>query len=112
MKLVTAIIRTSRLDQVKAALATVGVQGFTVTQAGGFGEQQGHAEIYRGARYNVDFLSRLHVDVIASDEDAATIQQAIVAAACTGSIGDGITWIMPLDSVMHIRDGKEGAASL
>ena len=138
MKLVTAVIRPSRLDEVKEALATAGVQGFTVSQIGGFGEQQGHAEVYRGARYNVDFLEHLRVEVVTSNEDSSVIDdidqefdeyvkdlisygltrylidfgQSIVSAACTGTVGDGIVWILPLDSVIHIRDGKEDESAL
>lgn len=112
MKLVTAVIRPSRLDEVKEALATAGVQGFTVSQIGGFGEQQGHTEVYRGARYNVDFLEHLRVEVVTSNEDSSVIAQSIVSAACTGTVGDGIVWILPLDSVIHICDGKEDESAL
>lgn len=112
MKLVVAIVRPSRLDEIKAALATAGVHGFTVTDAGGFGAQLGHTEVYRGASYNVDFMRRTRVEIVVDDEEAETVAKVIVSAARTGSTGDGMVWITPLDSVMRVRDGASGDGAL
>ena len=97
MKLVTAIIKPFKLDDVKAALTDLGVQGMTVSEVRGFGRQRGHTEVYRGAEYTVDFVPKVRVEVLSDDGEAERIAAAITDAARTGKIGDGKVWVMPLD---------------
>jgi nitrogen regulatory protein P-II 1 len=108
MKRIDAIIKPFKLDDVKEALARVGVQGVTVTEVKGFGRQKGHTELYRGAEYTVDFLPKAHLTIIASEEQVAAIVDAIVGAARTGKIGDGKIFVTPLDEVVRIRTGERG----
>jgi nitrogen regulatory protein P-II 1 len=108
MKLVTAIIKPFKLDDVKAALTDLGVQGMTVSETRGFGRQRGHTEVYRGAEYTVDFVPKVRVEVLADDGEAERIAAAITEAARTGKIGDGKVWVMPLDGVTRIRTGEMG----
>src|SRR5947199_2675672 len=108
MKLVTAIIKPFKLDDVKAALTDVGIHGMTVSEAQGFGRQRGHTEVYRGAEYTVDFVPKVRVEILADDDDAERIADAIVAAARTDKIGDGKVWIAPIDNVIRIRTGERG----
>lgn len=110
MRLITAIIRPTRGQLVKDALAAAGVHGFSVSRAGGFGEQVGHKEIYRGAHYNVDMMERLRVEVIVAAADTAAVVSVIRAAARTGEVGDGMIWVTSCESVLRIRDGAENAA--
>jgi nitrogen regulatory protein P-II 1 len=112
MKLVTAIIKPFKLDDVKAALTDLGVQGMTVSEVRGFGRQRGHTEVYRGAEYTVDFVPKLRLEVLADDADAQRMVEAITNAARTGKIGDGKVWIAPLDGVTRIRTGEMGHDAL
>ena len=112
MRLVTAIVKPFKLDDVKAALESVGVQGMTVSEVQGFGRQRGHTEVYRGAEYAVSFVPKIRVDVLVDDVDAGVVVDQIVAAAATGSIGDGKVWSVPVDEVVRVRTGERGAEAL
>ena len=106
MKLITAIIKPFKLDEVREALAEVGVTGLTVTDVKGFGRQKGHTELYRGAEYVVDFLPKVKVEVAVRDEDAERCIEAIVKAAKTGKIGDGKIFVTSIEHVVRIRTGE------
>ena len=112
MKLVTAIVKPFKVDDVKAALKAVGIQGMTVSEVQGFGRQRGHTEVYRGAEYTVDFVPKVRVEILADDGDAGRIVDAIVAAARTDKIGDGKVWVTPVDAVIRIRTGEMGTDAL
>jgi len=109
MKKIEAIIKPFKLEEVKEALAEVGVQGMTVTEVKGFGRQKGHTEIYRGSEYTVDFLPKVKLEIIVDDEDAATVAEAIVKSANTGKIGDGKVFISPVENAIRIRTGETGS---
>jgi nitrogen regulatory protein P-II 1 len=108
-KLVTAIIKPFKLDDVKAALETVGVHGLTASEVQGFGRQKGHTEVYRGAEYTVDLVPKVKVEVLVTDEDAAKVVDAVVEAARTGKIGDGKVWVTPVDALVRVRTGERDA---
>ncbi len=108
MKLITAVVKPFRLDDVRNALAEVGVQGMTVTEVKGFGRQRGHTELYRGAEYVVDFLPKVKVEVAVTDELADGVVEAIIDAAKTGKVGDGKIFVTNLDQVYRIRTGETG----
>ena len=108
MKLVTAIIKPFKLDDVRESLSEIGVQGITVTEVKGFGRQKGHTELYRGAEYVVDFLPKVKLEVAVDDEMAEKVIDAITQVANTGKIGDGKIFITPLDEVIRIRTGETG----
>ena len=108
MKLITAVVKPFRLDDVRNALAEVGVQGMTVTEVKGFGRQRGHTELYRGAEYVVDFLPKVKVEVAVSDALAERVIEAIMAAAKTGKVGDGKIFVTNLAEVYRIRTGETG----
>lgn len=112
MKLVTAIIKPFKMDDVRTALAEVGVQGVTVTEVKGFGRQRGHTELYRGAEYVVDFLPKLKLEVAASSDQVDRIVDAIISAAATGKIGDGKVFVSDLEQVVRIRTGETGTDAL
>ncbi|KYH43283.1 P-II family nitrogen regulator [Branchiibius sp. NY16-3462-2] len=112
MKLVTAIIKPFKLDEVKEALESYGIAGMTVSEASGYGRQRGHSEVYRGAEYNVDFVSKTRLEVIVDDADAANVVDVIVKAAQTGRIGDGKVWIVPVEEVVRVRTGEKGPTAL
>lgn len=112
MKLVTAVVKPFKVDDVKAALKTTGVTGMTVSEASGFGRQRGHTEVYRGAEYTVDFVPKVRVEVLVEDGDAARVVEAIIGAARTGKIGDGKVWVVPVDSITRIRTGEVGPDAL
>ncbi len=112
MRLITAVIKPFKLDDVKTALEGVGVQGITVSEVQGFGRQRGHTEVYRGAEYTVDFVPKVRVEVLADDADSARIIDAIVQAAGTGSIGDGKVWSTVVDEVVRVRTGERGPDAL
>ena len=112
MKLVTAILKPFKLDDVKTALEAAGVQGMTVSEVQGFGRQRGHTEVYRGAEYQVDFVPKVRIEVLVDAADASRIVDAIVGAASTGSIGDGKVWVTPVDEVVRVRTGERGAEAL
>ena len=108
MKLITAVVKPFRLDDVRNALAEVGVQGMTVTEVKGFGRQRGHTELYRGAEYVVDFLPKVKVEVAVTDELVERVIEAVIAAAKTGKVGDGKIFVTELTEVYRIRTGETG----
>ena len=112
MKLVTAIIKPFKLDEVREALATVGVQGVTVTEVKGFGRQKGHTELYRGAEYVVDFLPKVKLEAAVADSILEQVVEAIERSAATGKIGDGKIFVFPLEEVVRIRTGETGEPAL
>ena len=112
MKLVTAIIKPFKLDDVKAALEAFGIHGLTVSEASGFGRQRGHTEVYRGAEYTIDLVPKVRVEVVVDDADADGVMDAIVKGAQTGRIGDGKVWCVPVDSVVRVRTGERGPDAL
>ncbi|MCX7619540.1 MAG: P-II family nitrogen regulator [Acidimicrobiales bacterium] len=112
MKLVTAIIKPHKLEDVKDALKEAGVHGLTVTEVKGFGRQGGHTEIYRGAEYVVDLLPKVRIEMVVDDFDAEKVANTIVASARTGKIGDGKVWITPVDRIIRIRTGEIDADAL
>jgi nitrogen regulatory protein P-II 1 len=112
MKLITAIIKPFKLDDVKSALKDIGVQGMTVSEVQGFGRQSGHTEVYRGAEYQVDFVPKVKVEVLADDGQETPVIDAITAAAHTGKIGDGKIWVTEVGSVVRIRTDERGSDAL
>jgi nitrogen regulatory protein P-II 2 len=112
MKLIITIIKPFKLDEVREALAGIGVSGITVTEVKGFGRQKGHTELYRGAEYVVDFLPKVRVEVVVSDDMVDRAIEVIEAAARTGKIGDGKIFVTPVEQVVRIRTGETGAAAL
>lgn len=112
MKLITAIIKPFKLDDVREALSEMGVQGITVTEVKGFGRQKGHTELYRGAEYVVDFLPKVKVEIAVDDSTLDTVLDAITKAANTGKIGDGKIWVSTLEQVVRIRTGESGQEAL
>jgi nitrogen regulatory protein P-II 1 len=112
MKLITAVVKPFRLDDVRNALAEVGVQGMTVTEVKGFGRQRGHTEIYRGSEYTVDFVPKSLIEILANDEQVAGIVKTIEEAAKTGKVGDGKIFISEIDDVVRIRTSERGADAL
>jgi nitrogen regulatory protein P-II 2 len=112
MKLVTAIIKPFKLDDVRQALHEVGIAGITVTEVRGFGRQKGHTELYRGAEYNVDFLPKLKLETAVTDEMAEDVVEAIQRTAATGKIGDGKIFVSSLEEVMRIRTGETGSQAI
>ena len=108
MKLITAIIKPFKLDQVREALAELGVQGITVTEVKGFGRQKGHTELYRGAEYVVDFLPKVKIEVVVPDGIVEQVIEAVTKAARTGKIGDGKIFVTPIDQAVRIRTGETG----
>ena len=112
MKLVVAIVKPHRLDEVKEALQDLGVNGLTTTDVEGFGRQRGHTEIYRGAEYRVDFVPKVKVEVLCDDDQVSGVVDAIAKAARTGKIGDGKIWVVPVEQVLRIRTGEMGPDAL
>src|SRR3970040_3119094 len=112
MKLLTAIIKPFKLDEVREALSAIGVQGITVTEVKGFGRQKGHTELYRGAEYVVDFLPKIKLEIIVSDDMVTKVVDAIMDSARTGKIGDGKIFILPMEEVIRIRTGERGEDAL
>ena len=112
MKLITAILNPFKLDDVKDALVAAGVTGMTVSEASGFGRQLGHTEVYRGAEYTVDLVPKVRLEVLVDDKNAASLVDVIVKAASTGSIGDGKVWTTPVEQVVRVRTGEEGAEAI
>ena len=109
MKLITAVVRPFKLDDVREALSDIGVQGITVTEVKGFGRQKGHTELYRGAEYVVDFLPKVKIDIAVRDEMVEQVIEAITRVASTGKIGDGKIFVSNLEQVIRIRTGETGA---
>ena len=112
MKLITAVIKPFKLDEVREALSAIGVQGMTVTEVKGFGRQKGHTELYRGAEYVVDFLPKVKIEAAVADDVVERVIEAIETAARTGKIGDGKIFVSPLDQVVRIRTGETGQDAL
>jgi nitrogen regulatory protein P-II 1 len=112
MKLVTAIIKPFKLEDVKSALEGQGVQGLTVSEASGFGRQRGHTEVYRGAEYTVDLVPKVRIEIVVEDDAVEGVVTAVVSAANTGKIGDGKVWVVPVESVVRVRTGERGSDAL
>jgi len=112
MKLLTAVIKPFKLDEVKNALETFGVKGITVSEVQGYGRQKGHTEVYRGAEYTVDFVPKVKVEVLIDDADGLDVLEVVVKAAQTGSIGDGKVWLTTVDAVVRVRTGERGPGAL
>jgi nitrogen regulatory protein P-II 1 len=112
MKLVTAIVKPFKLDDVKEALKASDVHGMTVTEVQGFGRQAGHTEVYRGTEYKIDFVPKARVEILVDDDDAPRVVDVIVEAARTGKIGDGKVWITPVDSIVRVRTGERNGDAL
>jgi len=112
MKLIIAIIKPFKLDEVKTALAEVGIEGMTVTEVKGFGRQKGHTEVYRGSEYTVDFLPKVKLEIALADDVVTKAVNAIIKSAQTGKIGDGKVFVLPLESVVRVRTGEQGEAAI
>ena len=112
MKLIIAIIKPFKLEEVKDALAEIGVEGMTVTEVKGFGRQKGHTEIYRGSEYTVDFLPKVKIEIVVTDEIKDKVVDTIVKAAKTGKIGDGKVFVTPVDEVVRIRTDERGDSAV
>jgi nitrogen regulatory protein P-II 1 len=112
MKLVVAVLKPFKLDDVKEALKRLGVQGMTLSESQGFGRQRGHTEVYRGAEYEIDFVPKLRVEVLVDDAQTDDVVNAIAQAANTGKIGDGKIWVVPVETVVRVRTGERGADAL
>jgi len=112
MRLVTAILRPHTVDDVRAALEPLGVQGMTVSDVHGYGRQRGHTEVYRGAEYRVDLVPKIRVEVLVDDDLADAVVRAVVETARTGRIGDGKVWVQPVDDVLRVRTGEVGPAAV
>ena len=112
MKLITAVIKPFKLDDVKAALEVLGVQGLTVSEVQGFGRQRGHVEVYRGAEYTVDLVPKVRVEVLVDVVDADKVVDAVLEAARTGKIGDGKVWVTDIDTVIRVMTGERDADAL
>lgn len=112
MKLITAIIKPFKVDDVKAALQAFGVNGMTVSEASGFGRQKGHTEVYRGAEYIIDLVPKIRLEVLVDDKEAEGVIDTIVKAASTGSIGDGKVWAVPVETIVRVRTGERGSDAI
>ncbi|MFY0408373.1 P-II family nitrogen regulator [Solicola sp. PLA-1-18] len=112
MKLITAVIKPHKWEEVREALETFGITGMTVTEASGYGRQKGHTEVYRGAEYDVALVPKIRLEVVVDDGDAADVVGVVTKAAQTGKIGDGKVWVVPVDSVVRVRTGETDEAAL
>ena len=112
MKLITAIVKPHKLDDVKNAVEAIGVHGMTITEVQGFGRQRGHAEVYRGAEYQIDFVPKVRIEIVVKESMVAEAVQAIASAAKTGKIGDGKVWVMPVEHLVRVRTGEFGPEAL
>jgi nitrogen regulatory protein P-II 1 len=112
MKLVVAVIKPFKLDDVKDILKDLGVQGLTVSEVHGFGRQRGHTEVYRGAEYTIDLVPKVRIEVVVSESDVSDVVEAIVSTARTGKIGDGKVWVVPIDEVVRVRTGERGSEAV
>jgi nitrogen regulatory protein P-II 1 len=112
MKLVTAVVKPFKLEDVKQSLSALGVAGLTVSEVQGYGRQKGHTEVYRGAEYQVDFVPKVRIDVLIDAEEVGKVVDALVAAARTGKIGDGKVWVTPVEDVIRVRTGERGLDAL
>jgi nitrogen regulatory protein P-II 1 len=112
LKLITAVVKPFKLDEVKGALKEAGVTGMTVTEVQGFGRQSGHTEVYRGAEYTIDFVPKVRIEVLSDDADVARLIEVLSGAARTGKIGDGKVWVTTVEQVSRIRTGEQGVDAL
>lgn len=112
MKLITAVIKPFKLEDVKNALEAYGINGLTVSEASGYGRQHGHTEVYRGAEYTVDLVPKVRVEVLVDDSDADSVMDVVIKSAQTGKIGDGKVWATPVDTVARVRTGERGTDAL
>jgi nitrogen regulatory protein P-II 1 len=112
MRLITAVIKPFKLDDVKSALESFGIDGLTVSEASGYGRQRGHTEVYRGAEYTVDLVPKVRVEVLVDDADVEDVMEVVVKSAQTGKIGDGKVWAVPVDTVIRVRTGERGPDAL
>ena len=112
MKLITAVIKPFKLDDVKDALKAIGIAGLTVSEVRGFGRQGGHTETYRGAEYQIDFVPKVSLSVVVDDTQADQVVDAITSSAATGKIGDGKIWVTAVDRIIRIRTGEEGPSAI
>jgi nitrogen regulatory protein P-II 1 len=112
VKLVVAVVKPFKLDDVKEALKTLGVHGLTVTEVQGFGRQRGHTEVYRGAEYEVEFVPKVRLEIVVDDDQVDEVTTAVVDTAGTGKIGDGKVWVLPVEDVIRVRTGERGHDAL
>lgn len=112
MKLVTAVIKPHKWEDVREALETFGVAGMTVSEVSGYGRQKGHTEVYRGAEYDIALVPKIRIEIVVEDTDAADVVDIIVKTAQTGRIGDGKVWVMPVESIVRVRTGDKDEAAL
>lgn len=112
MRLITAIIKPFKLDEVKESLEAYGITGMTVSEASGYGRQRGHSEVYRGAEYDVDLVPKVRLEIVVEDMDVSSVVDVIVKTAQTGRIGDGKVWTVPIEDVTRVRTGEHGASAL
>jgi nitrogen regulatory protein P-II 1 len=112
MKLIVAVLKPFKLDEVKEALKSLGIHGMTLTEAQGFGRQRGHTEVYRGAEYEVEFVPKIRIEVVVDDAQVDEVANAIVDVAGTGKIGDGKVWILPVEEIIRVRTGERGSEAL
>jgi nitrogen regulatory protein P-II 1 len=112
MKLITAIIKPAKMEDVKNALTEYGVAGMTVSEASGFGRQRGHTEVYRGTEYTVDLVPKIRIEVLVDEKDVEGVVKAISFAASTGAVGDGKVWVTPVDHVVRVRTGETGTSAI
>ena len=112
MKLIVAVLKPFKLDEVKEALKALGIHGMTLTEAQGFGRQRGHTEVYRGAEYEVEFVPKIRLEVVVDDAQVDEVSNAIVDVAGTGKIGDGKVWILPVEEIIRVRTGERGTDAL
>ena len=112
MKLVTAVVKPHKWEDVRVALESVGVTGMTVSEVNGYGRQKGHTEVYRGAEYDIALVPKVRIEIVVDDRDADSVVEAIVAGAQTGKIGDGKVWVVPVDSVVRVRTGERDDAAV
>jgi len=112
MKLVTAIVKPFKLEDVKNALEAYGIHGLTISEASGYGRQRGHTEVYRGAEYTVDLVPKVRIEILVEDDDASAVVDVITKSAQTGRIGDGKVWTIPVESLVRVRTGERGPDAL
>ena len=112
MKIVTAVIKPHKWEEVRAALEGVGISGMTVSEVSGYGRQKGHTEVYRGAEYDISLVPKIRLEIVLEDTDVEAVTEAIVAAATTGRIGDGKVWVQPVESVVRVRTGDRDQSAL
>ena len=112
MKLITAVVKPHKLDDVRAALETFGVAGMTVTEASGYGRQKGHTEVYRGAEYEVDLVPKVRLEIVVEDGDADEVLSVVAKSAQTGRIGDGKVWVTPVETIVRVRTGERDGDAL